>query len=241
MSTLRCAVLLAGCGRYDGSDVQEAVCVLNALSEAGIQAACFAPDKRVGHSVNHVTGESYSEPMQNIYIESARITGGSLGTLADFDATEWDGLVIPGGFGVSKHLCTFSFDGVNARIDDNVRLALRSVQEQGKPILALSIAPVLLVLAFEERLRVTIGSNPSLIDALQKMGADPVASGVGDYVVDTCNRVISTPCYMADVAFGGPLASSVSITHIARAVNTSVSALAEMMKKVESHTGGALA
>ena len=48
-----------------------------------------------------------------------------------------------------------------------MRLALRSVQEQGKPILALSIAPVLLVLAFEERLR-DHRLNPS-IDALQKM------------------------------------------------------------------------
>ena len=91
MSILRCAVLLAGCGRYDGSDVQEVVCVLHALSEAGMRGM-FAPDKRVAQSINHVTGENYSEPVQNVYIESGRITGGSLATLADFDATEWDGL-----------------------------------------------------------------------------------------------------------------------------------------------------
>ena len=47
----------------------------------------FCPDKKVRHSVNHVTGESYSEPMQNIYIGVGPYYRWSLGTLADFDAT----------------------------------------------------------------------------------------------------------------------------------------------------------
>lgn len=68
-----------------------------------------------------------------------------------------------------------------------------------------------------------------------------VLAGVEDDVAGTRNHVISAPCYMADVAFGGSLALSVSVAHIAHAVNTSVSALAEMMKKVESYMGSALA
>ena len=44
MST-KVAVVLSGCGVYDGTEVHESSAVLTHLSRHGAQAACFAPDK----------------------------------------------------------------------------------------------------------------------------------------------------------------------------------------------------
>ena len=47
MST-KVAVVLSGCGVYDGAEVHESSAVLTHLSRHGVQAACFAPDKVSG-------------------------------------------------------------------------------------------------------------------------------------------------------------------------------------------------
>lgn len=50
------AVVLSGCGVYDGSEIHEAVSVLVHLSRAGVEARCFAPDIPQADVVNHVKG-----------------------------------------------------------------------------------------------------------------------------------------------------------------------------------------
>ena len=47
-------VLLAGCGVYDGSEIQEAVFSLLAIDLHGAEAVCFAPNKDQHHVVNHL-------------------------------------------------------------------------------------------------------------------------------------------------------------------------------------------
>ena len=49
----KCAVLLAGSGVYDGSEITEAVATLVHLSRHGADVQCFAPDKMQLHTVNH--------------------------------------------------------------------------------------------------------------------------------------------------------------------------------------------
>ena len=44
MST-KVAVVLSGCGVYDGAEVHESSAVLTHLSRHGAHASCFAPDK----------------------------------------------------------------------------------------------------------------------------------------------------------------------------------------------------
>ncbi|GMA80461.1 hypothetical protein GCM10025880_68800 [Methylorubrum aminovorans] len=39
------AVVLSGCGVFDGAEINEAVLTLLALEERGITYQCFAPDK----------------------------------------------------------------------------------------------------------------------------------------------------------------------------------------------------
>jgi len=56
MASHRVAVLLAGSGVYDGSEVHEASAALVALSRHNAQISCFAPDKRQLHAINHCAG-----------------------------------------------------------------------------------------------------------------------------------------------------------------------------------------
>lgn len=51
------AVLLSGCGVFDGTEIHESVLTLLSLSKAGAQYQCFAPDINQMHVVNHFTGE----------------------------------------------------------------------------------------------------------------------------------------------------------------------------------------
>ena len=51
------AVVLAGCGVYDGAEINEAVLTLLSLEQQGADYQCFAPDKEQMHVINHLTGE----------------------------------------------------------------------------------------------------------------------------------------------------------------------------------------
>ena len=50
------AVILSGCGVYDGTEVHEAAAALAALSRAGAQIEMFAPDADQAHVVDHTKG-----------------------------------------------------------------------------------------------------------------------------------------------------------------------------------------
>ncbi len=55
------AVVLAGSGVYDGSEIHEATLTLLAIAEQGANYQCFAPDIPQAHVVNHLTGEEMPE------------------------------------------------------------------------------------------------------------------------------------------------------------------------------------
>ena len=55
------AVVLSGCGVYDGSEIGEAMMTLLAIEEAGCAYQMFAPDKKQMHVVNHLTGQPMAE------------------------------------------------------------------------------------------------------------------------------------------------------------------------------------
>jgi enhancing lycopene biosynthesis protein 2 len=89
------AVLLSGCGVFDGTEVHEAVLTLLALSRAGVNYQCFAPDIEQMHVVNHLTGEVIVAETRNVLIESARITRGEVLNVTTLDIKLFDGLILP--------------------------------------------------------------------------------------------------------------------------------------------------
>jgi len=54
---MKAAVVLAGCGVYDGAEIHEAVMTLYAIDRNGGTYQLFAPNVMQHHVINHITGE----------------------------------------------------------------------------------------------------------------------------------------------------------------------------------------
>src|SRR5687767_14547281 len=93
------AVVLCGSGFKDGSEIRESVGVLWALSRHPVDVQCFAPDAPQHDVVNCLTLKPVEGEKRNMLIEAARIARGQIKPLSQFAAEEFDGIVIPGGFG----------------------------------------------------------------------------------------------------------------------------------------------
>ncbi len=95
------AVVLSGCGVYDGTEITESVSVLVSLSpRASIQ--CFAPNIDQMHVVNHLDGSEMQET-RNVLVESARIGRGNVKDIKELNSSDFDAVVFPGGFGAAKN------------------------------------------------------------------------------------------------------------------------------------------
>src|SRR5680860_591734 len=190
------AVVLAGNGVFDGAEIHEATLTLLSIARNGAEYQCFAPDINQAHVVNHITGEVMPET-RNVLIEAARIARGNIKPLSEYNSSEFDALVFPGGFGVAKNLCTFAFDGVDCKVNSDVEAAIRSTIVAEKPIGALCISPVLIAKVIGD-VEVTIGQDKETIDAIETFGATHLKTSHGEIVVDEKYKIVTTPCYMLD-------------------------------------------
>lgn len=190
------AVVLAGCGVYDGAEIHEATLTLLAIARHGAQYQCFAPDIDQAHVINHLSGQEMNES-RNVLVEAARLARGNIKPLSGFNADDYDAIVFPGGFGVAKNLCTFAFDGVDCRVNTDVRNAVQAMHKAGKPIGALCISPVLIAKILGN-VEVTIGNDQATAAAVEQMGSKHAVAGHGEVVIDQANKLVTTPCYMLD-------------------------------------------
>uniref|UniRef100_A0A670IIR9 DJ-1/PfpI domain-containing protein n=1 Tax=Podarcis muralis TaxID=64176 RepID=A0A670IIR9_PODMU len=90
----RVAVVLAGCGVFDGSEIHEASAVLVHLSRAGAEVKIFAPNIEQMHVVDHLKG-CPSEEKRNVLVESARLARGDIQDLAELKVGEFDAIIFP--------------------------------------------------------------------------------------------------------------------------------------------------
>lgn len=190
------AIVLSGCGVYDGAEIHETTLSMYAIARNGAEYEIFAPDVEQHHVINHLTGDEMDEK-RNVLIESARIARGNIQSLDKFKAKDFDAILFPGGFGAAKNLSTWAFDGLDASINKEVERSIKEMAEAGKPIAALCISPVLLGKIFGD-LELTIGQDKATIEALEKLGVEHKKTDHGEVVVDEKYKVITTPCYMLD-------------------------------------------
>jgi enhancing lycopene biosynthesis protein 2 len=127
------AVLLSGSGVYDGSEIHEATLSLYALSKNELDYQCFAPDKEQYHVINHLTGEVSNET-RNVLVESARIARGNIKALSELKVEEFDGILLPGGFGAAKNLSSYAYEGEKYSVDLEVENVLKAFHAAKKPI-----------------------------------------------------------------------------------------------------------
>lgn len=209
------AVILAGCGVYDGAEIHETVLTLLAIDQAGASCTCFAPDIMQHHVINHITGAEMPEK-RNVLTESARIARGKIKPISRFNAADFDALLFPGGFGAAKNLCDWAIMGDQCTVNPDVEHAVKAMFKAGKPIGAMCIAPVILAKLFQVT-TLTTGHDPASAGFIERMGNKSVATNHGEVIVDAARKIYTTPCYMLDA----------SISQIAEGTNNIVR---EMMK-----------
>ncbi len=193
------AVVLSGCGVYDGSEIHEAVLSLWALSKNEVDYQCFAPDKEHYHVINHLTKE-ISPEKRNILVESARIARGNIKPLTELKAEDYSGILFPGGFGAAKNLSTYAIDGENYTVDKEVERIVKEFHAAHKPITALCIAPVILAKVLGGT--ITIGNDNATAKVLKDVGATHIIKEYNEVEVDEINMLVTNPCYMlADSIF----------------------------------------
>ena len=215
----RVGVILAGSGYLDGAEIQEATLTLLFLDKRGAKVTAMAPDVKQMHVVDHVKGEPSGSESRNVLAEAARITRGAIVDVKSVKAADLDALILPGGFGVAKNLCTFATEGVKLEVNPDVERLVRDMAAAGKPLGFVCIAPVIAAKVLGSRkVRITIGNDPATAAAINALGAVHVDSPVDQIVVDERNKVVSTPAYML-----GP-----SIAPVAAGIERLVGAVLEM-------------
>jgi enhancing lycopene biosynthesis protein 2 len=191
------AVILSGCGFMDGAEIRESVITLLELSRAGVTTRIFAPDMDQHHTINHLTGDATKET-RNVLVESARIARGEIEELGKLKASDFDALIIPGGFGVAKNLSDLAFQGPNATVLPEFRSIILDFLKQGKPIAAICISPAVLVAATKGHYapKVTIGEDQDTANAIEAMGGSHEECPSERCIWDAKHQIASCSAYM---------------------------------------------
>lgn len=210
MKKANIAVLLAGCGVYDGSEIHEAVLSLLAIAEAGANYQCVAPDKVQYHTINHLNGETETQN-RNVIQEAARIARGEIKALGSINYEHYDALIIPGGFGAAKNLNQWAISGTEGEIDPEVKAMILHFVGAKKPIGAMCMGPTVVAKALAGssfHAKLTVGSTdaPSPYDisgisaGMAALGAQPEMRLKTEITIDQTLKIVTAPCYMMEAA-----------------------------------------
>ena len=211
-------VLISGCGFLDGAEIHESVLSLLYLTQAGATYQVAAPHKQQMHVVNHHTGDVAEGETRMVHEEAARIARGAVLNVDAVDASSFDALMIPGGFGAAKNLCDFAINGAQGTMDPSVAKLIQDFHQANKPIGAVCIAPAVLALALKKG-TVTIGNDAGTAEEIGKLGAKHEDKDVTDAVIDAENKIVTAPAYMYGEA---------SIAQVAQGIEKTVRALVSM-------------
>lgn len=193
---VKIAVVLSGCGVFDGSKIHEATCTLLNISCNGAEYQCFAPNIKQSAVINHLTVKPESES-RNVLVEAARIARGKIKDLADFNPNQFDAIIFPGGSGAAKNLCNYAEKGAGCDVNPAVEKALFAAYENSLAIGAICIAPALIARVLGKfGITVTIGTDSATAAEIEKTGARHQNCSAEDICVDRIHKIVTTPAYM---------------------------------------------
>lgn len=208
------AVLLSGCGVFDGSEIHEATSVLIHLHSRKLAYDIFAPAVRQMHVVNHQTGTPAENEVRMVNVEAARIARGPTLNTEEWEkhvsAKHYSALILPGGFGAMKNLSNFAVAGTIGSVRPDVEGMIKYFFDNKRPIGACCIAP-LIVAKVVGRYGSTITLGPTgteFCNMGQLFGARVEECAVDSAIVDADHKLVCTPAYMCEGAgpsdiFGG--------------------------------------
>lgn len=213
------AVVLSGCGVFDGAEIHESVLTLLRLAEKGMTYQCLAPNIAQLHVINHLNGEVSSGEQRNVLVEAARIARGDILDLAAANPDDYDAVILPGGFGAAKNLSDFAVNGADCSVNPALQRFVSAPHQAGKPVGLICIAPALTPLLIGAGARCTIGNATDVAGAIEAMGGQHQTCAVDDIVIDPEHKLVTTPAYM--------LAGS--IVEAAQGINKLVDAVIELL------------
>ena len=192
------AVVLAGCGRKDGSEINEAITLLLSLEQHHCEYQCFAPNRPQTEVIDHLSDKKVCNAKRNILVEAARLARGRVLPVEEYKADDFDGLLFSGGYGVAKNLCDYAYKGTAMEVQPDVARVILETYEAHKPIGGMCISPVMFAKLIPG-VCVTLGNEGTPdVDNVNKMGASHVQTENGDVCADNANLVFTTPAYMLD-------------------------------------------
>ncbi|MFL3876709.1 Glyoxalase ElbB [Wolbachia endosymbiont of Trichogramma kaykai] len=194
---LRAAVVLSGCGHLDGTEVREAVLTLLVLDQQEVEVKCFAPDIDITQVMNHKTKEAVKEK-RNVLVEAARIARGEINDLREAKAENFDMLVVPGGYGVTKNLSDLA---ENKTVMPEFERLVSEFFVAKKPIGTICISSAIIVLILsskmgkeESKIKVTIGEDKDQL--IEKLGGEHITCDTKLSIEDEKHNTFSCSAYM---------------------------------------------
>ncbi|XP_032384215.1 glutamine amidotransferase-like class 1 domain-containing protein 3A, mitochondrial isoform X1 [Etheostoma spectabile] len=200
----RVAVILSGCGVYDGTEIHEASAILVHLSRAGAKVQRVFSKADQMHVVNHCEGKP-TEEKRNILQESARIARGDVADLTKLDVSAFDALIIPGGFGVAKNLSDWAVKNKDCTILPQLEKLIKAFHKAGKPLGMCCIAPILAAKILPG-CELTVGQDKECekwpyaqtAGAMKEMGCKHINTDVEKAHVDVKNKLVTTCAFMCN-------------------------------------------
>ncbi len=189
---VKIAVILSGCGHKDGAEIRESVLTLLSLEQRNVVYKVFAPNIMQSNVINHITGDKMAEE-RNVLIEAARIARGDIQDLLQLNVTEFDALIMPGGFGALVNFSDIA-NGGNIVIAP-VKRVIREFYNAGKPIGAVCIAPACVAASLADLVQAnyTLGKRNELLD---RFGAMQEECAVDEIAIDAQHKIVCAPAYM---------------------------------------------
>src|SRR5690606_3997145 len=122
------------------------------------------------------------------------IARGPVADVRSVRASDFDAIVLPGGFGAAKNLCDFAVEGAACEVEPGVAKLLGDALELKKPIALACIAPTVLAGVLrdrEESAELTIGTDEATAAALEAMGVVHVPCDVRTAHADPARPIVT--------------------------------------------------
>lgn len=194
---MKIAIILSGCGVFDGSEIHEATCTMLNIDKQGAEYQCFAPNETQSKVVNHFTHKIEENSERNILVEAARIARGNIKDIRDFNIIDFDAVIFPGGSGAVTNLCDFFEKGRACEVNQEVVRVINDCYESQMPIGAICIAPALIAHVLgQHKIIVTIGNDKQVASVIEENGAIHKECKADEIAVDEKHKIVTTPAYM---------------------------------------------
>jgi enhancing lycopene biosynthesis protein 2 len=193
---MKIAVILAGCGRMDGSEIHESVLTLLSIKQNHATYQCFSLNLPQEHVSNHLTNESTHNEKRIMIVESARIARGDIKPLEELNVMDFDALIIPGGDGVAHNLFDLALKGKDYTVNRLVKQKCLEFTGSKRPVGFICIAPAMIPGIYGAGIELTIGNDAKVSELLTSLGAKCFNCQVDEIHIDQKHKIVTTPAYM---------------------------------------------